>query len=196
MVGDPALNTIFTKTMSNLTILPVTMILFDVKKENNTAVAEWKTTVERNSYFNIERSADNLHFLTVGKIIGRGNTNGSQQYRFVDQQPLSGTNYYRLKQVAINGNFGYSITKRLDFKSKETANQLYPTIATNNINIRLAGATNVTCYIINSAGALVQQIKPQSGLFTLPVQHLAQGVYIFSIIDNKGERDNLSFVKQ
>src|SRR5204863_1471992 len=102
------------------TILPVTMILFDVKKENRTAVAEWKTTVERHSYFNIERSADNLHFLNVGKINGGGNTNGSQQYRFVDRQPLSGTNYYRLKRVDINGNFAYSITKRLDFKDKET----------------------------------------------------------------------------
>ena len=195
-VGDPALSTIFTKTMSNLTILPVTMILFDVKKENRTAVAEWKTTVERNSYFNIERSADNLHFLNVGKINGGGNTNGSQQYRFVDRQPLSGTNYYRLKQVDINGNFAYSITKRLDFKDKETANQLYPTITTNSINIRLSDATDITCYIINSAGAIVQQIKSPGGLFTLPVQHLAQGVYIFSIINNKGERDNLPFVKQ
>ncbi|HKB44756.1 MAG TPA: T9SS type A sorting domain-containing protein, partial [Chitinophagaceae bacterium] len=137
-----------------------------------------------------------LHFFIIGKIIGRGNAYTPQQYRFVDRQPLSGTNYYRLKQVDINGNFNYSVTKRLDFKSKETVNQLYPTMATNNINIRLANADDVACYIINSAGALVQQIKPPGFSFTVQVQSLARGVYIFSIINSKGEKDNLNFVKQ
>ena len=197
MVGDPVLNTIFTKTMSHLSVLAVTMASFDVKKENNTAVAEWKTSAERsNSYFNIERSTDNFHFLTIGKIIGRGNVNAPQQYRFVDHRPLIGTNYYRLKQVDMNSNFSYSITKRLEFKSKETANRLYPTIAANSINIRLANANDVTCYIINSAGALVQQIKSPGISFTVQIQSLSRGEYIFSIVNSKGERNNLPFVKQ
>jgi hypothetical protein len=197
MMGDPAVNTIFTKTMSNMAVLPVTIISFDVKKENNTALVEWEIATEgNNSYFDIERSADNFHFLTTGKVTGRGNTNAPQQYRFFDYQPLSGINYYRLKQVDMNGNFSYSITKRLDFNNKKIVNQLYPSIATNTINVRLANADDVTCYIINSAGALVQQIKSPGTSFTIQVQSLAKGVYIFSIVSSKGEKDNLPFVKR
>ena len=197
MLGDPVLNTVFTKTMSYLMVLPVTMVSFDVKKENNNVLTEWETIAERNNcFFNIERSADNQQFSTIGKINSSGNTNNLKRYRFVDRQPLSGVSYYRLKQVDMNGNFSYSAIKRIEFNNTEATNHIYPAIASNTINVQLKNDVGITCYVINSAGAIVQQIKPSGISFTIPVASLARGVYIFNIVDGNGNQDNLRFIKQ
>jgi hypothetical protein len=194
-VGDPVMNIIFTKTMSFLSSLPVGLTNFGVRKENKTVVAEWTTSMERNnSYFNVERSADNQNFSLIGRVNGMGNSNSSQQYRFTDQQPLAGTSYYRLKQVDIDNHFIYSVTRKIDFRLQ--GSQLYPTVVSNDLTVQLVDADRVQCLIINEAGVIVQRIAPSALVFTVPVQSLTKGVYIFKIVHSNGTEENLRFIKQ
>jgi hypothetical protein len=196
-IGDPVMNTIFTKTMSFLPTLPVTLVNFDVKKENKTVVAEWTTSIERNnSYFSVERSGDNQNFLPIGRVNANGSSNSLRQYRFTDQQPLAGISYYRLKQVDIDNHFIYSGTRKIDFKPEAQASQVYPTITKNDITVQLGVAGKVQCFIINEAGSVVQRISPSASVFTVHVQSLAKGIYIFKILNSSGKEENLRFIKQ
>ncbi len=56
---------------------------------------DWKTAIEEaGTTFEIERSADGREFISIGSV----NANGkSSSYTFYDVEPLSGTNYYRLR---------------------------------------------------------------------------------------------------
>ena len=196
LAGDPVLSTIFTKTLAHLSTLPVTLISFDIKKENKTVSAKWKTNNEtNNSYFNIERSSDQSTFTSIGTVNANGNSRG-QQYQFIDKLPLNGTSYYRLKQVDIGGNFKYSIVRQIEFNYAGKS-QLFPTLAIDNIKINLGVTpTGITCSIINSAGYVMKQFKPSSSSFTVSVQSLQKGIYIFRIMNVNGEEENLRFIKR
>ena len=89
--------------------LPVTFLDFFAGSENKKIKLSWKTANEfNNDRFEIERANDGISFSKIGEIRGHGNSSVLQQYTFYDEQPLTGKNFYRLKQVDIDGRYEYS----------------------------------------------------------------------------------------
>lgn len=90
--------------------LPVELVSFAGEVVKNGIQLKWETSSElNNDFFNVERSADGETFSTVGeKIKGAGTTNQARSYNLVDQSPLYGTSYYRLKQTDFDGTFSFS----------------------------------------------------------------------------------------
>ena len=52
----------------------------------------------------------------IGFITGMGQSTSEVEYSFIDRNPFSGTNYYRLKQIDFNGAFQYSDIVSVDYK--------------------------------------------------------------------------------
>ena len=89
-------------------VLPVTMLSFVAKDEDSSVAVEWTTTSEQNTdHFELERSADAFHYTTLATIAAAGNTMATTAYRQVDEEPLNGMAYYRLKQVDQDGSSAY-----------------------------------------------------------------------------------------
>ena len=90
--------------------LPVELLTFTVEKTSeNDAFLEWSTATERdNDFFVVERSSDGWLFEEVETVPGAGNSQSVLQYEFLDKYPLTGTSYYRLKQVDYSGEVSYS----------------------------------------------------------------------------------------
>lgn len=94
--------------------LPVSLLDFTVvlNKNNNAVDVNWKTASEKdNDYFTIERSIDGHTFEPIKNINGAGNSNTILKYYFTDENPVTGTSYYRLKQTDFNGDFTRSKVK-------------------------------------------------------------------------------------
>ena len=51
----------------------------------------------------VERSADGASFTYVTKVTGVGNSSVRQYYDANDDHPYQGVNFYRLKQVDLDG---------------------------------------------------------------------------------------------
>ncbi|PSL25141.1 T9SS type A sorting domain-containing protein [Dyadobacter jiangsuensis] len=104
--------------------LPVTLVSFDGRSENNQTKLVWKTTSETNNKgFEIERSADARTFEKIGFVDGSGNTKDNQHYHFTDLAPFA-ISYYRLKQFDYDGKFEYS--KVITVKSDAAIVKVYP----------------------------------------------------------------------
>jgi hypothetical protein len=90
--------------------LPVTLLSFTAMlQSNNTSLLKWVTSNETsNRYFAVQRSGDGAAFDSLGSVPGAGTTGIQQNYSFTDGAPLSGMNYYRLKQVDFNGHETWS----------------------------------------------------------------------------------------
>lgn len=89
--------------------LPVTLVSFTGKAVEQTAALKWVTTMETNaSHFEVQRSDNAKNFESIGKVDAKGESNTLLNYGFVDQTPLSGTNYYRLKQIDMDGSYSFS----------------------------------------------------------------------------------------
>ena len=70
---------------------------------------QWSTATETNNQgFEIQRGTNNRDLVTVGFVKGNGTTTETQSYTYVDNTELSGTVYYRLKQLDLNGKYEYS----------------------------------------------------------------------------------------
>ncbi|MEZ4775317.1 MAG: T9SS type A sorting domain-containing protein [Bacteroidia bacterium] len=91
------------------TPLPVELLTFTGEENAGTVELEWRTGWElNNDRFEVERSADGVAFETIGQVKGKGNSQVPVTYHFPDNNPLSGSNFYRLRQVDFDGKFVYS----------------------------------------------------------------------------------------
>ncbi len=90
--------------------LPVELLNFYVQKmTNHQVMLHWTTLTEyRNAYFEVQWSIDGINFNDIGLVNGYGTTNLQHSYPFLHQQPVTGNNYYRLKQVNQDSSFLYS----------------------------------------------------------------------------------------
>jgi hypothetical protein len=69
----------------------------------------WATATEKNnSHFVVERSEDNLTFVTIGSVQAAGNTTQLSRYEFLDGSAPTSAIYYRIKQVDLDGTASYS----------------------------------------------------------------------------------------
>lgn len=89
--------------------LPVELLSFSAKEQENQVFLYWQTASETNNdFFSIERSKDLKSWEQVQEVAGIGNSTQTQSYQAIDPQPYAGTSYYRLKQTDFDGTISYS----------------------------------------------------------------------------------------
>jgi hypothetical protein len=93
---------------TDATALPIELTYFQAQKIKQQVLLSWETAIEiNNDYMAIERSKDGRTFQEMGSIQGAGTTNTPQRYTYLDENPFTGTNYYRLRQVDFDGRATY-----------------------------------------------------------------------------------------
>lgn len=96
---------------STYSVTPVELKFFSATAENNQVKLEWATASEENfDHFEIERSVDNLEeWKLLGSVWSKANGYSTFRidYEYIDESPLLGYNYYRLKAVDFNGSYEY-----------------------------------------------------------------------------------------
>jgi hypothetical protein len=110
-------------------LLPVEITYFSAEKNKEQVDVSWQTASELNSsYYEIQRSSDGVHFETIATEAAAGFSNSLLNYSFVDENPLKGFNYYRLKEVDSDGRSQFSDIAVVDFYTGNTVLQLamYP----------------------------------------------------------------------
>ena len=119
-------------------MLPVELTSFQAFAKERTALLEWETAMElNNDRFVVERSADLRSFTAIGEVIGKGSTDSPSSYRFVDQFPLPGIHYYRLRQIDFDGTFSFSPIEAVDFGKEVASINIWPVPANDRIQVQL-----------------------------------------------------------
>jgi hypothetical protein len=96
--------------------MPVELIDFSVRKNDDQVFIEWSTASEfNNSGFEIQHSVNATDWEVLSFVSGYGSTDRLNTYEFTDNAPKSGLNYYRLKQVDFDGSFEYLGINTVDF---------------------------------------------------------------------------------
>ncbi len=133
----------------------------------------------------LERSGDGITYIPVSNIVG-GENQGLGEY--TDNNPLPGTNYYRLAIEDINGSTDYSDVVVLT-RSEELvlAVKINP-VRTDNVVLSIISndQNNYTFLIRNSIGQTVsaRQLQLTGGHqnITLPLPRLQNGVYYITVL--------------
>ncbi|HSU27431.1 MAG TPA: T9SS type A sorting domain-containing protein [Chitinophagaceae bacterium] len=94
--------------------------------KNNGIQVDWTVYTEDNvDHYEVERAADGRQFQTVGSVISRNSTIQTD-YHFFDAAPLLRDNFYRIKNVDIDGKFSYSNIIRVSPASQVNILSIYP----------------------------------------------------------------------
>jgi hypothetical protein len=148
------------------TPLPVKLVYFKGIPQDDYVVLDWSTASEyNNSHFEVERSGEGSRFETLQSVDGAGNSRSTLNYQTVDDDPLPGRSYYRLKQVDWNGTISYSRTVSVYYSGRQSMS-LYPTMASSIVHISLSAAflpEAVTLRIVDAAGRVVSIEKINIG---------------------------------
>ena len=90
-------------------MLPVELVEFTAELKGTKVILGWSTLTETNNdYFTVQRSGSGIQFETLAEILGAGTTVVPQHYTYIDENPLAGISYYRLKQTDFNGEYSHS----------------------------------------------------------------------------------------
>lgn len=160
--------------------LPVELLEFNANRANKNVELKWRTSTEiNNSHYEVEHSTDGENFRKLGIIRGRGTTTQAERYSYTHYQPVDGVNYYRLKQVDLDGQFSYSKIVDLDYLEENSLN-IHPALATDYIQLTTENDRSIRCFVIlDSMGKLTKQVS-LSGLspsITVNIDDLPKGHY-------------------
>lgn len=100
-------------------LLPIELVSFRANIVEDMVQLDWQTASELNNRgFEVQRSTDAIQWELLHFENGNGTSTEVHHYSFLDEHPLSGTNYYRLQQMDFDGHFEYSPTVSVEMKRK------------------------------------------------------------------------------
>ncbi len=179
--------------------LPVTLVSFTAAKQEKNVLLKWTTATEiDNDYFIIERSSNGNNWETISQMPTQGNGSNLQYYQDKDLTPLQGVNFYRLKQVDIDGKFVYSKTVMVDMRlNKENNLVLMPNpvvsdaLTLNLSDIEASGNCKILLY--DMTGKITKTynwplVKGTNNMTISGMQTLAKGVYQVIVEDQYGQK--------
>ncbi|PCJ65294.1 MAG: hypothetical protein COA58_10575 [Bacteroidetes bacterium] len=168
----------------NFSAVPVELISFKGLTLNSTNTLFWNTASElNNKEFIIERSLDGHLWNSIGTVTGMGNTNYKVDYTFVDESPLEGLNFYRLKQIDYDGLFNYSSIVKLMSVTKRTIT-ISQTMDRKKLRIKNVGQDDtidkINIYDFNGRDVTSKTIIHNRNTI-IDISYLSPGMYILLV---------------
>jgi hypothetical protein len=112
---DPPLS-FKTDVLETSTSSTVIFTSFNIKKQGDKTLLSWSTSYELgNKGFSIERSIDKEDWTDIALVEGQSKSCDYVDYKYVDNQPENGVNYYRVKQLDYTGKYEITKVKSLEF---------------------------------------------------------------------------------
>jgi len=162
-------------------VLPVDLVYFNARSGINVVDLSWKTASESNfDFYSIEKSKDGKSFFEIGKVKGSGTSKLEHLYQFIDEKPMIGKNYYRLKSVDFDGYTEYFDVTSVEFSDQKQF-AIFPNPNTGksiNSKINFNTEQDYTLTILNNFGGVIERYtSAQPELQLTFSEDLPSGIY-------------------
>lgn len=180
-------------------ILPVSLVSFKGNTTTSGNVILWTTSSEINSkYFEVEKAHNGQAFMKISTVNAAGTSSINRNYAYTDRIPQSGSNFYRLKMVDLDGSFKYSSIVKLNNsdKSPTFSIQNNPTQSNGVARLIISNSEKGETYITinNLSGQSLQSYKVLSidgdAQLNLEVGKLKSGTYFIIHKNSSGKTLN------
>jgi hypothetical protein len=166
------------------------LLTFTGQKVNSGVQLNWvaKNTGTYTGFVLEKQGADN-NFTPIYTV----QSNGSNNYNFVDNSPIIGNNTYRLAQSDVNGNITYSSLITIGYNNIFSNGyfSVYPNPSKDIINVLVSPATatnaNYTADIYNTSGVLLDHRVLNTYSWTEDISSYKEGIYIISLKSTNGD---------
>ena len=179
-------------------VVPVVWKNFSVAKKANKVELIWGTGSEvNNDYFEIVRSRDGIAFEPIGTVAGAGTFEYENKYSFLDQDPLPGKSYYKIKQVDFDGATTSTDIKSIILDASKSFKIAPNPIVNNTINIQSdlkLKTENISLFDVMGRQIAYSLVQENENSWAInPNENLSSGCYFISISggNNIIERKNI-----
>ena len=195
---------LFSTTIPAGAPLPLTLTDFKGSFISGEIVLDWKTLLEQNTEkFEIEKSANGIHFKKIGEVKAAGTSQRESSYHFIDKDVVHDKNFYRLKLVDRTGKFELShvvLVRNLLKGEKDLFVLTNPFRDYIEIEIGLNDNGNATFRLMDVSGKVFFNktfMVNRGARLKIPVNtyQMASGVYVLECILN-GKRYAKSLLKR
>jgi subtilisin-like proprotein convertase family protein len=166
--------------------LPIELLSFNAKLEEDKVFTYWVTSSEiNNDFFTVEKSSNVVDFEPVATIKAAGNSTSNKSYYLIDEYPLFGISYYRLKQTDNNGNYAYY--NIVAVKNMNTPIRVSTNLVENSLLINYQSAANnqIVIEIYDTMGKILYTEKSTgsegSNEKIIDISSLSEGIYIVAV---------------
>lgn len=170
-------------------VLPVELLFFDAQTVNKSVVINWATASEENfDYFSIERSGNGEEFREIAQINGSGTSTSRIDYQYVDNFPLNGKSYYRLRSIDFDGYTELFDIVLIDVEGFFNDFRVFPNPV---VDYKFTIQTNFIIeeeshlYIYNNAGILEKEVLVSGWQTEYEIDGLERGLYLFKLVTKK-----------
>jgi len=173
-------------------LLPVTLINWNATFANSTVSLKWTTTVEKNaSHFIVERSFDGNEYSDIAMLFAAGNSEINIDYSYADKVPAgnSGTIYYRLKVVDLDGHYKTSDIRvvRIGTSGTDVKIMAYPNPVVNDVRVTIPQnwqGKQVNYQLTNANGQVIKSYTVQNANQTevITMSQMPAGMYIMRVV--------------
>ena len=174
-----------------ITPLPVELMFFRAQTQTKGVSLTWATASELdNKGFEIHMSNNGRDFTQIGFVDSKvGTTSIRQDYNFLDTKAVSGTRYYRLKQVDFDGTTSYSPIRAVTLNASNDKISAYPNPFDEAVVVTLNGteARNVQIVLLDAMGKVLQQRTEETSGNSVTVDMRSvttKGMYVLHVLDN------------
>lgn len=171
--------------------LPLQLVEFTGKNmAKGKNLLNWTTSTETNTdFFILERSGDGNIYHALGTVQAKGPSSGPLDYSYVDDSPINGNNYYRLRIVQDNNKELLSNVVLINNSTEEFAlRNLYPnpTMSVINMDVLVPQAGAVSVQLVDVIGnyhmSQNQNLEKGIQVIQADVSKLAAGVYFVKVV--------------
>lgn len=170
-------------------VFPVSWTHFAAQKAGKAAALNWGTSLEENhDYFSVEHSTDGNAFTSLGQVRApQTELNGERRYAFVHETPAAGANFYRIRQVDVDGTTSFSVIRTLTFSGGAATDfSVYPNPVEGELTLEFSAEVSSTeVEILTADGRLVMSRSSPQGATKMRInaQDLPTGVYVVRVND-------------
>jgi carboxypeptidase T len=155
--------------------------------ENETIKVDWDALQEtEHGYFTVEKSTDGKSFESIGKVTGIA------PYYFIDPNPNTGNNFYRIKKHSKDGQISNANPINVPYRKHEFGISIYPNPVKDILNIEMQKnkSNSITVTVTDITGKTFikkQFVSTGSRTIKLDVSTLKSQLYIIQVINENGE---------
>ena len=164
------------------TVLPIRLISFLATARGNNNVLTWKTASEDNTkVFEIERARDAMNFEKLGSVTAAGNSTEAKSYQFMDNMPFESLNYYRIKEIDIDGTIKYSNV--LNVKKGQKNFLIYPAVTSGPLTVKNDSGNKIDKVQIFSTTGQEYYVQPviMVNALQFDLSSLPAGIYFINV---------------
>lgn len=178
-------------TFLSLGVVPITLTEFKGTLQGKNALLQWSTSAELNSkQFELQKSLDGIDFRKIATLPAAGYSSEQRQYSYLDREPLTEKNYYRLRSVDIDGQARLSNIVLIKPPGLQQDMLVMGNPFRNDIQVRFVRVpdTGGELRLLDMSGRLMAAQKFNAGQqqvrFMLPAGKLSKGIYILEALIN------------